>query len=163
VSRSQARRLYHRLQRERRLKKHHLYPFWVMRLCSVGIDLGLCGTLVGFLQHWFRLTQPLVLLPIYAAYFFALELWQGRTIGKMVFGWRLCTPSGRKPIAPLLILRTFLRCAGPIGFLMMLSWQRVTLLDLVTGMRVVRIDRLDNLGNPIVRAKEPTPCALGWR
>ena len=161
VSPSLERRLNRRLRRERKVKKHHLYPFWMMRLCSVGVDLGLCGTLVGFMQHWLRLSQPMVLLPIYAAYFIGFELWQGRTIGKMVFGWRLCTPSGAKPAAPLLILRTFLRCAGPIGFLMMLSWQRVTLLDLVTGMRVVRIDRLDTLGKPTFRARELTP--LGWR
>jgi uncharacterized RDD family membrane protein YckC len=163
VSRALERRLYHRLNRERAVTKHHLYPFWIMRMCSVGIDLGLCGTLVGFLRHWARLTQPLVLLPIYAAYFIVLELWLGRTIGKMVFGWRLCTQSGGKPAAPLLILRTFLRCAGPVGFLMMISWQRVTVLDLLTGMRVVRIDRLDNLGNPILGAKKLTPCPLGWR
>jgi uncharacterized RDD family membrane protein YckC len=159
VNRSQQRRLH----ADRRVKKYHLYPFWIMRLCSVGIDLGLCGTLVGFLQHGIRLSQPLVLLPIYAAYFLVLELWQGRTIGKMVCGCRLCTPSGAKPVAALMILRTLLRCAGPLGFLMMFSWQRVTLLDLLTGMRVVRIDRLDHLGNPIFRAREPAPCALGWR
>lgn len=163
MSRAQERRLCRRLQRDRKVKKHHLYPSWITRLCSVGIDLGLCGTMVGFLQHYFRLTEPLVLLPLYAAYFVVMELWKGRTIGKMVFGLRLCTPSGGKPVALLLVLRTLLRAAGPIGFLMMLSWHRVTLLDLVTGMRVVRIDRLDNLGNPILRAKELAPCALGWR
>jgi uncharacterized RDD family membrane protein YckC len=156
-------RPHRRLLIERKVKAHHLYPFWFMRLCSVGIDLGLCGTLVGFLQHWFQLTQPLVLLPIYAAYFSGLEIWKGRTLGKMVFGWRLCTVDGRKPAVSFLILRTLLRCAGPIGFLMMLSWQRVTFLDLVTGMRVMRIDRLDDVGKPIVRARELAPCPLGWR
>jgi uncharacterized RDD family membrane protein YckC len=161
VSRAQEHRLRRRFQRDRKTKTHHLYPFWIMRLCSVGIDLGLCGTLVGFLQHGLRLTQPLLLLPIYATYFFVLELWKGRTIGKMVFGWRMCTPGGARPSSALLILRTFLRCAGPIGFLMMLSWRRVTLLDLVTGMRVVRIDRLDDLGKPTFRARELTP--RGWR
>lgn len=156
-------RPHRRLLILRKVKAHHLYPFWFMRLCSVGIDLGLCGTLVGFLQHWFQLTQPLVLLPIYAAYFSGLEIWKGRTLGKMVFGWRLCTVDGRKPAVSFLILRTLLRCAGPIGFLMMLSWQRVTFLDLVTGMRVMRIDRLDDVGKPIVRARELAPCPLGWR
>jgi uncharacterized RDD family membrane protein YckC len=163
VSTTRERRLYRNLQRKGTVKRYYTYPFWLTRLCSAGIDLGACGIVIGFLQHWFRLDSPLILLPMYAAYYTSMELWQGRTLGKMVFGLRLCTPSGRKPNKLLLILRTFLRAAGPIGFLMMLSWKRVTLLDLLTGMRVMRIDRLDSLGTPIRRAEQLAPSALGWR
>lgn len=163
MSTTRERRLYRKLHRKGRVKKHHTYPFWLTRLCSAGVDLGACGMVIGSLQQWFRLDSPLILLPIYAAYYIAMELWRGRTLGKMVFGLRLCTPSGGKPNKLLLILRTFLRGAGPIGFLMMLSWKRVTLLDLLTGMRVMRIDRLDSLGTPIRRAEQLAPSALGWR
>jgi uncharacterized RDD family membrane protein YckC len=100
---------------------------------------------------------------MYAAYYMTMELWTGRTLGKMVFGLRLSTPSRGKPSKPLLIFRTLLRAAGPLGFLMILSWKRVTLLDLLTGMRVMRVDRLDSSGAPIFRAEQLAPCPLGWR
>ena len=157
------RRLSRKLQRKRSVKQYHTYPFWPTRLCSAGIDLGVCGVIIGFLQHWVFIDSPLILLPMYAAYYIAMELWKGRTLGKIVFGLRLSTPSGGKPNKPLLIFRTLLRAAGPLGFLMILSWKRVTLLDLLTGMRVMRVDRLDSSGAPIRRAEQLEPSPLGWR
>jgi uncharacterized RDD family membrane protein YckC len=157
------RRLYRKFQRGKTLKKYRIYPLWPTRLCSAAVDLGLCAIPIGLIQHSLHLKEPLILLPIYAAYFLAMELWRGRTVGKMIFGLRLYTPSGGKPTTLSLVVRTVLRTAGPVGCLTMLCWHRVTLLDLVTGIRVVRISHLDNQGQPILQQQQLIPCVRGWR
>jgi uncharacterized RDD family membrane protein YckC len=73
---------------------------------------------------------PLTLLPFY---YLAFEIVLGRTLGKMAMGYKIATPGGSA--APLLF-RGLLRLIPVVNMIFLLSWRRVTLLDLISGTRV---------------------------
>jgi uncharacterized RDD family membrane protein YckC len=126
--------------------------YWLLRCGSAVIDLGLAG----FLLH-LAITAGFpsaIMWPfVTVVYWCGCECRWKRTPGKMLFGMRYHTINGIPPTSARLIVRTALRClTGPFA---MLSWRRITLLDLLTGCRVVGIR------NMMRKKKDESP--IGWR
>lgn len=119
------------------------------------IDLGLIGVAMRFLPVTDK-AAPLIYWALIIAYYIGLELWIGRTLGKFFFGFHLATQSGQKPGIGFILLRNLLRC---FPVLAVVSWRRVSLLDLLSGIRAVRdIPKVRGRG-----ARLQEPAELGWR
>ncbi len=79
----------------------------------------------------------IILVP---AYYLFWEWFAGRTPAKMVLGLKMISTSGELSRARML-WRGMARFIPLLQLLMLLSWRRVTLLDLITGTRVQSIPR----------------------
>lgn len=95
------------------------------------------------------------------SYYLAVEIKFGRTLGKIAMGMECKRVNEKGRISwGRWLARTFLRIvAFPICWL---SWRRVSLLDLLTGIRVVRRGVPEPESAP-VEDLAPAEEALGWR
>lgn len=114
-------------------------PMWVGRLLSVSVDAGLCTMLVSPLLSVLGVPQSIygaVLLNFAIPFYYLVaERLLGRSIGKIALGYRMVPPVVGSPRGRLLV-RGFIRFVPGVNFLLLLSWRRITLLDLVSGFRV---------------------------
>lgn len=97
-----------------------------------------------------------------AGYYYLFESTLGRTPGKTLLRMRMMDTNGQKPSKVRIAMRIALR----FGMIfMMLSWRRVTLLDLISGCRVEKMDISPSLKKKIEgkpKEKEKT-IVMGWR
>ena len=107
-------------------------PAWFVRMCATALDVGLCAYSMALIYPGIFNHELLAILLVCLYYYFCESTW-GRTPGKMILRMKVVTKKGEHPKRGRFILRTFLRLGTP---LMMLSWRRTTLLDLLSGCRV---------------------------
>ena len=135
-------------------------PAWLLRLVSAGLDLGVFVYGMSLiLPDFLNPRAPWAAVSLMMVYYVACEFLMGRTLGKMVFRMKMTDSKGAKPSRGRLVLRTFLRIFYPV---MMLSWNRVTLLDALSGLRV---QKAGVAAAPIVKkgGKEKESRPMGWR
>jgi hypothetical protein len=117
-------------------KKHR--PAWLLRLACTAMDVGAVAMLLSPLFSVMRLPEDvfpfvgLVAVPVYYAFW---EWLIGRTPAKVVLGCRMIPATGDS-LRARMIARGLLRMIPVLNFCAMLSWKRVTLLDLISGTRV---------------------------
>jgi len=134
-------------------------PRWMIRLCATALDTGLCLAGIHTYLHYSK-EEPTpslwFLLIILVLYYFTMEVLFGKTVGKFLTGMELRTTKGEKPSLLRLMWRSLLRL-GNVPF--MFSLKRVTLLDLITGCRVV-----STRGTTTSQPKDvPLAKQEGWR
>lgn len=105
------------------------YPTWVTRVfCALADSVLALGIALATIL-------PLVLGPfVLMVYYLGFEMGIGRTPGKWVHRLEIVTTEGERPSRKRLLWRNVLRLLGPFA---MLSRNRVTLLDWLSGCRVV--------------------------
>lgn len=118
-------------KKEKHWKKR---PSWLTRWTMAGTDICICGIPIILLG----LKIPLeIFVMLVVLYYYFIESIKGRSLGKMIFHVRMVDTKGRAPSKGRIAVRGALR----FGVLpMMLSWRRVTLLDLLSGCRLEKID-----------------------
>lgn len=139
-------------------KKHR--PAWVLRLACTTVDLGTVAIISSSILSFFSGDPPagsdltaagerqalsdslasLSLVVLVPSYYLFWEWFAGRTPGKMVMGFKMIATSGELSRGRM-IWRGLARFIPLLQLLMMLSWRRVTLLDLITGTRVQSMPR----------------------
>ncbi|MFZ5806574.1 MAG: RDD family protein [Verrucomicrobiota bacterium] len=140
-------------------------PSWISRLAATSMDFGICGSpFLIFRIHWsFDTLQTIMISSVLmAGYYYLFESTLGRTPGKTLLRMRMMDTNGQKPSKVRIAMRIALR----FGMIfMMLSWRRVTLLDLISGCRVEKMDISPSLKKKIEgkpKEKEKT-IVMGWR
>jgi len=129
-----------------------------MRLFSTGLDICFCGAPLALIPNYLA-TNLVTILCLMTAYYVGSECWLGRTPGKLLCRFYMLKP-GREEIPEKwkFLARTGLRAF--LGPLCLLSWNRVTLLDALTAMRVYSVA---SPAAKIKRAMQGLPQPLGWR
>ena len=123
-------------------------PRWFFRLAATTVDLGCVGGCLGLLPRHF----PVFILVVLLAYYICFERWMGRTPGKILFLMRYQEKNlSWKQIVWRNVLRIVL---FPIASL---AWNRVTLLDALTGLR------LQNHFANKHKSENIQPTTTGWR
>jgi hypothetical protein len=114
-------------------------PRWFGRLLSIGIDTAVCSIFLYTILYPLGLANSslasLAILALLPVYYMAFEGLLGRTPGKIFMGYKMSLPdpaNGRG----LLFWRGMLRFIPGLNIPLILSWRRVTLLDLISGTRV---------------------------
>lgn len=127
---------------------------WLITTLAGGIIGGVLGYF-GYAERLARmnwLERQLLGYAIYAAYYFALELTFGWTLGKLVTGTRVVDERGERPSPGNLLGRTFARIVPfePLSFLGAtgIGWH-----DRWSGTRVVSLRRKE--GPTLARSFEP--------
>jgi hypothetical protein len=130
------------------VRKQHP-PYW-LRLTAMFVDLVVCATLSIPLTP--ILQQSMALYAGFMIFFWVTcEMFWGRTPAKMLLGMQMVDARLQKPTRGRILWRNALRLFWPVA---VLSWRRVTLLDALSGCRV--------LGKPSpVKSKPSQP--KGWR
>lgn len=138
---------------------------WIKRICSTALDVGAGSFLAAkvafgireyvLLEHWI---ETFLIVAISLGYYLLFELTIGRTPGKMLFGLRLLDRKGNKPPFQKRVTRGIMRIIGPFA---LLSWRRITLLDLLSGMRVYSLD--SSLVKSEDKDADPPAQKGGWR
>lgn len=117
--------------------KNRRAPF-SLRSSAAAVDIA-CGVSFAALLGAQGTSMQMVII----AYYMATEFIAGQTFGKMMFGIELVRPNQPLTVQKVAV-RCILRAIGiaipPLGLVLMLSWKRVTLLDRLTGLRVVLPD-----------------------
>jgi hypothetical protein len=131
---------------------------WFGRLFSICIDLG------AYAMIFFILASPLgitdyaisssLLLGSFPVYYMVAESILGRSIGKFFMGYKMAV-SPLSSARGYLVWRGILRLIPGINILLILSWRRVTLLDLLSGTRV----RLSHLDESPRQTKKSSPSS----
>lgn len=114
--------------------------FW--RLAAAAIDLGLVAVVLNLFPP---VAKNLALCGVFGAlYWWSTETFLGRSPAKFI-----CMIKYDKPLTwSHAAIRAFFRFA--LGPLCMLSWRRITLLDLITGLRVIPIHVTVKIEDPEV-------------
>ena len=112
---------------------------WIGRLTSVAFDLGFYSMMFYFLMAVTGLTAlahtSAILIVTFPLYYIVVEYLFGRSIGKMFMGYRMSLPESVNPRG-FLFIRGMMRFVPGVNILMLLSWRRTTLLDLLSYTRV---------------------------
>lgn len=115
---------------------------FMTRICATSVDVALAVWLAGFLHAAAGIDSTAqTLQATIVLYYFAIEFIAGQTPGKIMFGVELVRPSAeltQKTAAIRCLTRAIGIFAFPLGVTLMFSWKRTTLLDKITGTRVVR-------------------------
>lgn len=125
-------------KKEIRILKKKSRGIWWFRTMSSVMDVFILGFIMTpFQNEW--LSRGIALYVIFPsvglAYYLISEIKFGRTVGKWLLGYRLLSKDGvSRPKNTLIIIRAILRFI--LGPLCILSWRRVTLLDLLSKTRV---------------------------
>ncbi len=129
-----------------------------MRLFSTGVDISLCGAPLALIPNSLA-TNVVTIFCLMTAYYVGSECWLGRTPGKMLCRFYMLKP-GREEIPEKwkFLTRTGFRTL--LGPLCLLSWNRVTLLDALTAMRVYSVA---SPAAKIESTMRSLPEPLGWR
>ncbi|MFH1066840.1 MAG: RDD family protein [bacterium] len=144
-------------KKDKKPKPPQIRPAWIMRLCATFLDFGVCVSGVAAIHSNLlnAISTPLIL----AFYYWACEFFFSRTPGKMILRMKITDKKGDPPTRLRLGMRTFLRVA--IAVVALFSWRRVTLLDLLSGCRVMKIDVEPAVEKSVkLLPKEPV---VGWR
>lgn len=119
-------------------KKEDRAP-WLGRLTSVAFDLGFYSMMFYVLMGVSGITtiahSSAVLIVTFPLYYLVVEYLFGRSIGKMFMGYKMSLPDSVNPRGFLLV-RGMMRFVPMLNILMLLSWRRTTLLDLLSYTRV---------------------------
>lgn len=119
-------------------------PF-IARIFSTMIDVGLwlfigseITRLIRFLLGDISYLPILIIIFAFLVYYLLLERKLGYTPGKWLVGLKMVsirseTSDNSTPSKNQLLARTLARLLGPIGFL---TWKRVSIIDLLSGIRV---------------------------
>ncbi len=120
-------------------------PRWFGRVFSVSVDLGVYSMIFYGLTYPIGLASssfsPAMLFGSFPFYYMAAESILGRSVGKFFMGYKMAI-SPKSSARGYLPWRGVLRLVPGLNLLMMLSWRRVTLLDLMSFTRV-RLSHLD--------------------
>lgn len=110
-------------------------PAWIVRLSATALDFAAVMMLVAALSAVIGQFRGLWLVPCFLAYYGFCELKFGRTLGKALF---LLKSVDRREgeLTPGVVKRLFRIALRFVGPLMMLSWHRRTLLDLLSGTEI---------------------------
>lgn len=144
-------------KKNKKPKIFHTRPAWVVRLSATFLDLGLCISVVAVIYS--NLVSAISIPIIVAFYYWACEFFFGRTLGKVILRMKITDKVNNLPTRLRLGMRTLLRLILPP--VMVLSWKRVSLLDLLSGCRVVKLDIKPLEGG----GTKPFPSepVVGWR
>ena len=116
-----------------------------LRLCSTSLDVAI-GVLFGTMLLSISSSKSLFLTQAgIIFYYLAVELVFGQTVGKILFRLELVNIKGPLTMAQI-VFRNIIRAVAvmlapfcPLVFILMCSWRRVTFLDLIGGLRVLRL------------------------
>jgi hypothetical protein len=125
-------------------------PLWIMRVIATSVDVGFAFEL-GKLMHLDSLKTYVVYIIWLFFYYILFEFYFKRTPAKFLFGMKIVTKDGSIPTKKRFFLRSLLR----FFVFLILGWNRVSLLDLLSGCRVEKIVIKHKI-------KEPTKVE-GWR
>jgi len=113
------------------------------RLQATALDIGIPVIIISQTERWFGAGTNQYLPFFVAAYYLGCEMTMGITLGKMLLGLDMVSIRGPLTGAKV-IQRNILRfvLVGmvmiiPFGLLLMIPWFRVTMLDKMTGVRVL--------------------------
>lgn len=106
---------------------------WTGRLLSTAFDLGFYSMAFYFLTallgvETFAHAAP-VLLITFPVYYMVVEWLLGRSLGKIFLGYKMILPETVNP-KTFMAVRGMIRFVPLVNFAMLLSWRRITLLDL---------------------------------
>ncbi len=120
-------------------KRHR--PPWLLRLACLAFDMGTVAILFSALMASL-LGGPvserglgLALAILLPAYYLFWEWLIGRTPAKVILGLKMLSSTGEITRVKM-VWRGIVRFLPVINLVLMLSWRRVTLLDLLSGTRV---------------------------